>query len=129
MRKNSEDPERLLHQKRINSEELERALKAREKGEISFLLVDVREVHEYVSGHIAGVDMLLPTTQFEAWATTVLERYRDKTIVLTCRTSNRTAQVQEMLVQMGMKHVVDHVGGIVTYTGKIEQGSQEVQGV
>ncbi len=114
----------LLNQKQITSAELELLLVARRRGEVDFLLVDVREPHEYEAGHIEGVDLLLPTTRFQSWAPIVLADYRDQTLILTCRTSNRTAQVQEILMQKGMQNVVDHIGGIVEYTGKIVTGTE-----
>jgi len=119
----------LLAQKRIGSEELETLLEARKNGEVEFLLVDVREPYEYEVGHIAGVDLLLPTTQFQTWAPILAEKYRDATLVLTCRTSNRTEQAQTILMQAGLTRVVDHAGGIVEYRGAIETGMEGAKGV
>ncbi len=114
----------LLSQKQITSAELELLLAARRRGEVDFLLVDVREPYEYEAGHIEGVDLLLPTTRFQSWAPIVQADYRDRTLILTCRTSNRTAQVQGILLEAGMQNVVDHTGGIVEYTGEIVTGME-----
>ena len=111
----------LLKQHDINSEELEILLEAREEGKVKFLLVDVREDMEFNAGHIKGVDMLKPTTQFQQWAHELLTKYKESTLVFTCRTGSRSAQVQNVFMQNGHKNVINHYGGIVTYRGAIER--------
>lgn len=111
----------LLEKDDINSEELQTLLHSREEGEIDFLLVDVREDMEYNMGHIKGVDMLKPTSSFPQWAQKLFDETKDKTVVFTCRTGNRSAQVQNIFKQHGHKNVLNHFGGIVTYRGTIEQ--------
>jgi rhodanese-related sulfurtransferase len=112
----------LLNKSYIQSEELETLLKEREAGTADFILVDVREQYEYDSGHIKGVDFLKPTSTFQSWAEDFLNENRDKTIVFTCRTDNRSGQVQQVFKQNGMDRVINHAGGIVTYRGEIEKG-------
>ena len=56
--------QKLLEQNDINSLELISLLESREKGDIDFLLIDVREQYEYDAGHIKGVDLLKPTSRF-----------------------------------------------------------------
>lgn len=111
----------LLEQHDINSEELELLLEAREEGKVDFILVDVREEMEYEMGHIKGVDMLKPTTSFQQWAHELLTETKDKKVVLTCRTGSRSAQVQHVFMQHGHTGVINHYGGIVTYSGEIEK--------
>ena len=111
----------LLKQRDINSEELEILLDAREEGKATFLLVDVREEMEYNEGHVKGVDMLKPTTEFQQWAHELLTSNKETTIVFTCRTGNRSAQVQNVFMEHGHKSVINHYGGIVTYYGDIER--------
>ena len=115
----------LLKQHDINSEELEVLLDARvdarAEGHVKFLLIDVREEMEYKEGHIKGVDMLKPTTQFQQWAQELLTNNKETTLVFTCRTGNRSAQVQNVFMQHGHKNVINHYGGIVTYHGDIER--------
>ncbi len=113
----------LESKKFVNSAELEQLLQQREKGEVDFLLVDVREEFEYQDAHIKGVDMLKPTSQFQAWAPQFLEEYKDKTVIFTCRTDNRSGQVQNVFLQNGMQNVLNHIGGIVSYRGEIVSGS------
>ena len=111
----------LLEKKNITSEELHTLLKAREEGKADFLLVDVREDMEYNMGHIKGVDMLKPTTAFRQWAKELLNEAKDKTVVFTCRTGNRSGQVQNVFIQNGHTNVLNHFGGIVSYRGEIEK--------
>jgi rhodanese-related sulfurtransferase len=112
----------LLNKSYIQSEELETLLKEREAGTADFILVDVREQYEYDSGHIKGVDLLKPTSMFQSWAEDFLNENRDKTVIFTCRTDNRSGQVQQVFKQNGMERVINHAGGIVTYRGEIEKG-------
>lgn len=112
----------LNSKKHINSSELEELLKQRENGEVDFLLVDVREEFEYQDAHIKGADMLHPTSAFQSWAPGFLEENRDKTVIFTCRTDNRSGQVQQIFMQNGMQNAINHIGGIVSYRGELVRG-------
>ena len=72
-------------------------------------------------GHIKGVDMLLPTSTFGQWAEKFAEENKDKTVIFTCRTGNRSGQVQHIFKSHGLERVINHAGGIVSYRGEIEQ--------
>ena len=111
----------LFEKSDINSEELEILLEARDEGKVDFLLVDVREDMEYNMGHIKGVDMLKPTSVFPQWAQELLNETKDKAVIFTCRTGNRSGQVQNIFRQHGHTRVLNHFGGIVTYRGDIER--------
>lgn len=109
----------LLKQNDINSAELQSLLEAREEGKADFLLVDVREDMEFNMGHIKGVDLLKPTSEFQQWAQELFNATKDKTVVFTCRTGKRSAQVQNVFRKSGHKSVINHFGGIVTYRGEV----------
>ena len=109
----------LLEKSYVQSEELEVLLKEREAGTVDFILVDVREQGEYDMGHLKGVDMLKPTSTFQAWAESFIAENMEKTVIFTCRTDSRSGQVQRVFQQNGMKNVINHAGGIVTYRGEI----------
>ena len=111
----------ILEKANIFSEELEALLEAREEGEVDFLLVDVREDMEYRMGHIKGVDTLLPTSSFGEWAQKFAEENKDNTVIFTCRTGNRSGQVQHIFKRNGLEHVINHADGIVGYRGAIEK--------
>ncbi|WP_309499429.1 rhodanese-like domain-containing protein [Sulfurovum sp.] len=110
----------LLEKEYINSEELEILLEERDAGKIDFILVDVREEMEYNMGHIKGVDLLKPTSEFSNWAHKLLNETKEKTLIFTCRTGSRSGQVQNVFKQNGHTHSLNHFGGIVTYRGEIE---------
>ena len=111
----------LLATDSINSENLEVLLKARENGDADFILVDVREDMEYDMGHLDGVDMLKPTSVFPSWGEKLFEELKDKVVIFTCRTGNRSGQVQNTFRRNGHTRVINHAGGIVSYNGKIER--------
>ena len=110
----------ILKKSHITSSELVSLLKERAKGNVDFILVDVREQMEYDSGHIKGVDMLKPTSIFQSWAKPFLDENKDKTVIFTCRTGSRSGQVQNVFRQNGMENAINHSGGIMSYTGEIE---------
>ena len=113
---------KLLEGERVSSAELEKLLEARKAGECDFILIDVREPYEYEAEHIPGVDLLRPTSRFREWAQELAEMSRQKPVVLTCRTANRTGQVQQLLKRMGAGQVIDHSGGIMAWHGVVEGG-------
>ncbi len=113
----------LLKKSKVNSKELEVLLKARERGEVEFLLIDVREPFEYKRGHIVGVDKLYPTSLFHEWADEFMQKFANMDIILTCRTANRSGTLQRHLKSMGHKgNLIDHSGGIVMWHGDIKRG-------
>lgn len=114
--------ETLLTKPSVNSSELETLLKEREEGNVDFLLVDVREMPEYDNGHITGADLLKPTSTFQSWAQEFLDHYKEKTVIFTCRSGNRSGQVQDVFKRNGMENVINHAGGIITYRGATELG-------
>jgi rhodanese-related sulfurtransferase len=111
----------LLKKSYVNSNELETLLKERAEGKADFILVDVREQMEYNMGHIKGVDLVRPTSSFQSWASQFLEENMNKTVIFTCRTDARSGSVQRVFQQNGMKNVINHSGGIVSYRGEIER--------
>jgi len=111
----------LLEKSDINSAELHALLEAREEGKANFLLVDVREDMEFDMGHIKGVDMLKPTSDFQEWAQELFNTTKGKSVVFTCRTGNRSGQIQNVFRQNGHTGAINHFGGIVTYRGEIEK--------
>jgi rhodanese-related sulfurtransferase len=113
--------QRLLTKEKIDSQELETLLEARKEGKVDFLLIDVREEHEYDAGHLEGVDMLKPTSLFSQWGQVLFTEAKEQTIIFTCRTGSRSGQVQDVFRDNGHTGVINHTGGIVSYNGKIER--------
>jgi len=110
---------KLLQKEVINSKELEELLKLRDDKKADFLLIDVREQSEYDRGYIQGVDELRPTSMFEHWASELFEKSKDKALIFTCRTGNRSGMLQSIFKRHGHPRVINHLGGIVSYSGKV----------
>ena len=118
-----EELQNILASKNMSSSELVTLLEAREKGEIGFNLVDIREVFEYDSSSIDDTDLLIPTSVIQQHIDK-LEAIKDEPIVLYCRTGNRTGQIMHALDSMGFPKVVHLAQGIIAYGGKTSHGAK-----
>ncbi len=78
----------------------------------SILLVDVRTQEEYYQGRIAG-SILIPDYEIEAKAAIRLPD-KDATIIIYCRSGNRSKTAANKLVSMGYAKVYD-MGGIISW--------------
>jgi len=81
------------------------------QGRDDVALFDVREPVEYDAGHIAGA-RLIPLGQVPS---RLAEIPKDKTVILTCRSGNRSGQVADFLRQQGWKNVHNMAGGIAAW--------------
>ena len=75
------------------------------------LVLDVREIEEYEAGHIPGVTHL-PMGEV---ASRLNEIPQDQTVIVTCRTGNRSGQVAGFLREQGYTNVHNMAGGIVEW--------------
>jgi len=114
----------LVKKEQLSDSDLQELLRARERGEVEFTLIDVREPFEYEMAHIVPTDMLLPTTQFQQWFPKIQD-LKEKNLIIYCRTGNRSYQVQQFLKKQGFASVGNLEYGIVDYSGKTEQGAFE----
>lgn len=80
------------------------------------VLVDVREAHEWAATGVAGPAVLLamsdlrgPRAQWKPF----LEKNRDKTLLLMCRSGNRSGQVAVLLAKEGYK--TENVGAFAAW--------------
>lgn len=81
------------------------------KDNAGVFLIDVREPDEYAAGHIPGIT-LIPMGEVAA---RLAELPRDKEIIVTCRTGNRSGQVADLLREQGFSNVHNMSGGIVAW--------------
>jgi phage shock protein E len=81
------------------------------RGQDDVIMLDVRTPEEYAEGHIPGVT-LIPLDQVE---TRLAEIPKDKTVVVTCRSGNRSAQAAQLLRQKGYQNVHNMLGGFVAW--------------
>ncbi|MFN7210397.1 MAG: rhodanese-like domain-containing protein [Aggregatilineales bacterium] len=79
-------------------------------GAVPHLLLDVRTVGEFQSGHLAGA-VNIPVEQL---AQRLAEVPRDLPIVLYCRSGNRSAAAARLLRSAGYESVYD-LGGIIRW--------------
>ena len=100
--------------KQISQEEAKEMMRKND----NHIIVDVRRQDEYDSGHIAGA-ILIPN---ENIGTTRPEQLKDlnQTILVYCRTVNRSKQAAQKLADMGYTNVYEF-GGINTWDGEIVQ--------
>lgn len=75
------------------------------------LAIDVREPHEWVESHIPGAT-LIPLGELAA---RVDEIPRDRTIVVVCRSGNRSARGRDILLAAGFRQVANMAGGIIQW--------------
>lgn len=80
------------------------------------LILDVRTLDEYESGHIQGA-VLLPNTVIKDKAAEVIPDY-STTILVYCRSGNRSASASAELAEMGYTNVYDF-GGIIDWPYEI----------
>ena len=71
----------------------------------SVILVDVREVGEFASGHIPGA-ILVPLSKFDS---SKISPASQQKIVLYCRSGQRSAIAAQKLLQDGIKEIA-HLG-------------------
>lgn len=81
------------------------------KDNAGVFLIDVREPDEYAAGHIPGIT-LIPMGEVAA---RLAELPRDKEIIVTCRTGNRSSQIADLLREQGFTNVHNMTGGIVAW--------------
>lgn len=75
-------------------------------------VLDVREQNEWDAGHIPGAT-LIPLGEL---ASRVGEVPADRTVVVVCRSGNRSAQGRDILRQAGLSAVASMAGGMNDWT-------------
>ena len=80
------------------------------------IIIDVRNPEEFAEGHIEGA-ILIPVAEIEALAPS-LAGYTAHTILLYCRSGNRSNQAAQILRSLGFTSVYDF-GGILDWDGPI----------
>lgn len=95
---------------RINAEKAKEMMQ-----DTSVIILDVRTQEEYAQGHIPNAQ-LLPLDQIDQIADFAA---KNDTILVYCRSGNRSAQAADYLVQLGYVNVYDF-GGIISWPYDIE---------
>ncbi len=76
------------------------------------VILDVREDYEYEEGHIEN-SVLLPLSEVEMSAESILPN-KDETILVYCRSGNRSKQASSILARLGYTNIYEF-GGINTW--------------
>ncbi|MBT4605291.1 rhodanese-like domain-containing protein [archaeon] len=97
--------------KEITVNELDEKLKS--KAEI--ILLDVREVSERKFGTIRGEeDIVIPVGELESRFSELAD-FKDKEIVVYCRTGGRSMRACKFLERQGFFNVANLIGGILAW--------------
>lgn len=83
-----------------------------------YIIVDVRRADEFAEGHIPGA-VNVPNETIEEEAGAALPN-KEQTLLLYCRTGNRSKQAAQKLADLGYSNVYEF-GGISEWTGDIEK--------
>lgn len=89
------------------------ALIQEHRGQENFLILDVRTAQEFRQGYIEGA------RQLDYYAPDFEKRFaaldRNATILLYCRSGNRTSRVSDLAVRLGFSQIFDLRGGILAW--------------
>ena len=96
----------------IQIEELKDKLDANEE----FVLIDVREDHERAEFNVGGTHIPLGSLPLNIED---LEEYKDREIVVYCRSGNRSGQAKAYMEQLGFKNVRNLIGGMLEWNRRL----------
>jgi rhodanese-related sulfurtransferase len=83
-------------------------------------LIDVREPEELELAQLPGFQNF-PTSQFQSWYPTIAQQLdREKETLVLCHHGIRSAQVCEVLLNLGFKNVKNIRGGIDAYAREVD---------
>jgi adenylyltransferase/sulfurtransferase len=95
-----------------------------ERKDGKFVLIDVREPHEWDITHIVGKEKLFPRDQWPQVASK-LRGHEGDTIAVHCRSGARSLQVARMLRDNGFKDVKSMAGGILLWNKDVNPGGPQ----
>jgi len=77
------------------------------------LVLDVREEKEFIDGHILNA-MHIPLSTLSSKISR-LEKYKDRPIIASCRSGNRSGNACKMLKKSGFDKIYNLSGGIIAW--------------
>ena len=77
------------------------------------LVIDVREPHEYAESHAPGAT-LIPLGQLESRLSEI-RAHQNRPVVLFCRSGQRSARAQEILIRAGFTKTLNMQGGLIAW--------------
>ncbi len=91
-------------------------VKARLDAGEQLYLLDVREPNEHSEFNIGGI--LLPLGKIQNKQVDDIEDWKNKEVLIYCRSGNRSGQACLILEQLGFVNVSNVVGGMLDWQGK-----------
>ena len=114
--------EKKVEVKKMNMEDLHK-LQSEKKNEKDILIVDVRTAEEYEAGHIRyAINYSLDDISKDV---SKLSEYKDKQVIVYCRSGRRSAQAAQILLESGFKNVSD-AGGVNSYKYDLQKSFTNV---
>ena len=95
-----------------------------DKKDDNFLVIDVREPHEWDITHIVGKDKLFPRDQWPQVAAR-LRGHENDTIAIHCRSGARSMQVAKILRDNGFANAKSMAGGILLWNKDVNPGGPQ----
>jgi rhodanese-related sulfurtransferase len=77
------------------------------------VIVDVREPHEYVKGHIEN-SKNIPLDKVSAQLGT-LDKHKSQPVIIVCQTGTRSIPACKTLIKAGFEHVFNITGGMQSW--------------
>ncbi len=77
------------------------------------VVIDTREPHEYIKGHIEN-SINIPLGKFDEQLSS-LEQYKDKTIIVVCQSGTRSVPACKSLTKAGFEKVFNITGGMQSW--------------
>ncbi len=77
------------------------------------VVIDVREPHEYIKGHIEN-SINVPLGKFDEQINS-LEKYKDKTVIVVCQSGTRSVPACKSLTRAGFEKVYNITGGMQSW--------------
>lgn len=84
-------------------------------------LIDVREKHEFKSGHIPG-SINIPLSQKQLLINRSSEWNKNEPVYLYCQSGSRSGMAARQLRKLGFQQVIHLKGGMLRWKGSIKKG-------
>jgi len=96
------------------------ALKAKMDSGADITLLDVREPHELLIATIKAPQSLHISMKELADKLSDLKDYKDRELIVYCRSGGRSARCSDFLQNQGFKKVFNLTGGILSWTDDVD---------
>jgi rhodanese-related sulfurtransferase len=114
------DMSKIIHGvSHVDADELLQILNDKER---AVVVIDVREPHEYMAGHIPAVP-LIPMGEIAEYAD---EMDKEREYVIVCRSGQRSLNVARYFQELGFEHVHNYEGGMLAWDKEMADGPEHV---